>query len=76
MVVRAVVRPLDVNPTDSLDSFSLFVLVQVMRSARGAPCGLQQGVVWTPPIMGLVQEDVEGLLIDTSLWELNLGEKM
>jgi len=75
VVVRAVVGSFDMNPTNSLDSISLLVLVQVMRAACSAPCGLQQGVVRTPPIVGLVQEDVEGLLIDACLRELHLAEE-
>ncbi|KAF3850863.1 hypothetical protein F7725_012635 [Dissostichus mawsoni] len=62
------------NPTNSLDSISLIVLIQMMRSSCSAPCGLQQGIVWTPPIMGLIQEDVEGLLIDSCFRELHLKE--
>ncbi len=74
VVVCAVVGAFDMNPTNSLNSFSLLILVQMMRSSRSAPCGLQQGIVWTPAIMGLIQEDVEGLFIDSSLGELHLGE--
>lgn len=74
MVVSAVIRSFDMNPANSLDPFSLLILIQMMRSPCCTPCGLQQGIVWTSPIMGLIQEDVEGLLIDTSLWELNLAE--
>jgi len=61
------------NPTNSLHSLSLFILIQMIRSSCSAPCGLQQGIVRTPPIVGLVQEDVEGLLIDSCLRELNLN---
>ncbi len=74
VVVRAIIGSLDMNPTNSLDTFSLLVLIQMMRSPCGAPCGLQQGIIWTSPVMGLVEEDVEGLLIDSCLWELHLGE--
>lgn len=73
MVVCAVIGALDVNPTDPLDSISLLVLVQMMRTSCSAPCCLQQGIVWTPSIMWLVQQDVEGLLIDPGLRELNLA---
>lgn len=72
--MSAVIRSFDMNPANSLDSFSLLILIQMMRSPCCTPCGLQQGIVWTSPIMGLIQEDVEGLLIDSSLWELNLAE--
>lgn len=74
-MVCAVIRSFDVNPTNSLNSFSLIILIQMMRSSCSAPCGLQQGIVGTPPVMGLIQEDVEGLLIDSSFGELHLGDK-
>lgn len=73
VVVSAVIRSFDMNPTNSLNP--LLVLIQMMRSSCGAPCGLQQGIVWTPPIVGLVQKDVKGLFIDSSLWELHLAKK-
>ena len=75
MVVCAVIGSFDMNSTNPLNSFSLLVLIQMIRSSCSASCGLQQGIVWTPPIMGLIQKDVEGLLIDACLRELNLGEK-
>ena len=72
MVVCAVIGAFDVNPTNSFNSFSLLVLIQMVGPSCGAPCCLQQGVVWTPPVVGLVQEDVQGLFIDPCLGELNL----
>ena len=72
VVVGAVIGPFDVNASDPLDTFSLLVLVQVVGAARGAPRGLQQSVVRATPILGLIQQDVEGLLIDSGLWKLHL----
>lgn len=71
----AVIWSFDMNPTNTLNSFSFVILIQMMRSSGGASCGFQQCIVWTPSIVGLIQEDVEGLLIDSSLRELHLGEK-
>lgn len=55
VVVSAVVGSFDVNPTNSFDSFSLLVLIQMMRSACCTPCSLQQGIVRTSTIVGLIQ---------------------
>lgn len=71
MVVCAVIGSFDMNPTNS--SYGLFVVVQMARSSCSATCGFQQRVVWTPSVVGLVQKDVEGLLIDASLRKLNLN---
>lgn len=56
VVVSTVIGSFDMNPTNSLDSLSLFILIQVMRSSCCTPCSLQQGIVWTPPIVGLVEQ--------------------
>ena len=72
MVVGAVIGTLDVDPPDPLDALPLLVLVQVVRSPGCATRCLQQGVVGTPAVLRLVQEDVQGLLIDSGLGELNL----
>ena len=67
VVVGAVIGPFDVNASDPLDTFSLLVLVQVVGAAGRAPRGLQEGVVRAAPVLGLVQQDVEGPLVDASL---------
>ena len=63
----------DVDSAHPLDT--LLVLVQVVRAACSAPGGLQQGVVRTPAVLRLVQQDVQGLLIDACLRKLNLREQ-
>lgn len=73
VVVCAIVGPLDVDPADPVNA--LLVLVQVVRSASGTPRSLQQSVVWTPPILGLIKQDVEGLLVDSCLREFHLEGK-
>ena len=62
VVVCAVVGPLDVDPAHPVNA--LLIFVQVVRVAGGTPCGLQRSVVRTPPVLGLIQQDVEGLLVD------------
>lgn len=71
VVVCAVVGPLDVDLTHPVNA--LLVFVQMVRADGGNPRGLQQSVVGTPPVLGLVQQDVEGLLVDSRLRELHLG---
>ena len=73
VVVCAIIGPLDVDPTDPVNA--LLVLVQVVRAASGTPRSLQQSVVRTPPILGLIQQDVEGLLVDSCLREFHLEGK-
>lgn len=75
VVVSAVVRSFDVNSANSLDALPLLVLIEMVRSTCGAPCGLQEGIVWASAIVGLVQQDVEGLLINSGFWELYLPEE-
>lgn len=75
VVVCAVIGAFDMNPTNSFNSFSLLILIQMMGSSCSAPCCLQQGIVWTPPIVGLIKKDVQGLLIDPCLRELHLVER-
>lgn len=72
VVVSAVIRALDVDPPHSFNALSLFVLVDVVGTPCGAPCGLQQCIVRSTAILRLIEQDVEGLFIDASLWELNL----
>ena len=72
VVVRAIVGPFDVDPANPVDAVALVVLVQVVGAAGRAPRGLQEGVVRAAPVLGLVQQDVEGLLVDASLGELHL----
>lgn len=73
VVVSAIVRPLYVDATNSLDAFPFLVLIQMVGSPCSAPCCLQKGIVRASPVLGLIQEDVESLLVDPGLRELNLG---
>lgn len=72
MVVSAVIRALDVDPPHSFNALSLFVFIDVVGTPCGTPCGLQQCIVRSTAILRLIEQDVEGLFIDASLWELNL----
>lgn len=73
--VGPVIGALDVDPPHALDALPLLVLLQVV----GAPCspsrGFQEGIVRPPPILGFVQKNVQGLLINSGLWELHLAAK-
>lgn len=71
VMVCAVIRAFDMNPTNS--SNGLFVVVQMARSSCSAAGGFKQSVVWTPPIVGFIQKNVEGLLIDACFRKLNLN---
>lgn len=75
MVVSAVVGSFDVNPANALDTLPLLILIEMMRSTCGAPCSLQESIVWTSAIVGLIQQDVEGLLINSGFGELHLPEE-
>ena len=72
--VGAVVRPLDVNPPHTPDPLplSLLVFIQVVGASRRPACGLQKCVVRSSAVLGLVQQNIEGLLINPGLWELYL----
>lgn len=72
MVVSAVIRALDMDPPHSFNALPLFVLVHVVGTTCSAPCGFQQRIVRSAAILRLIQQDVKGLFIDASLWELNL----
>lgn len=54
VVMCAVVGSFDMDPTNSLNSFSLIIFVQMVGSSGGAPCCLQQSVVRPPSIVGFV----------------------
>lgn len=72
VVMRAVVRSLDVDPAHALDTFTLLILIQVVRASCSAPCRLQQCVVGSAAVLTLVQQDVQRLLVDPRLGELHL----
>ena len=61
--VGPVVRALDVDPPHALDPlpFPLLVLVQVVGAPGRPTRGLQECVVRSPAILGLVQQNVQGL---------------
>lgn len=73
MQVGPVIGALDVDPPHALDALALLVLLQVV----GAPCsssrGFQEGIVRPPPILGFVQQNVQGLLVNSGFWELHLA---
>lgn len=72
--VGPVVWALDVDPPHTLDPLPLplFVLIQVVRAARCPAGGLQERIVRSSAVLGLVQQNIEGLLINPGLWELHL----
>lgn len=73
--VGPVVWALDVDPPHSLDPlpFPLLVLIQVMRASSCPTRGLQEGIVRSSAILGLIQQDIQGLLINAGFREFNLG---
>lgn len=72
--VGPVVGALDVDPPNSLYPlpFPLLVLVQVMGASSRPACGLQECIVRSSAVLGLIQQNVQGLLIDAGFGELNL----
>lgn len=72
--VGPVVRALDVDAPHALDTLPLpfLVLVQVVGAPGRPTCGLQECIVRSPAILGLVQQNVQGLLIDSGFRELHL----
>lgn len=72
--VGPVIWALDMDPPHALDPLplSLLILVQVMRASSCPACGLQEGIVRSSAILGLVQQDIQGLLINAGFGELNL----
>lgn len=72
--VGPVVRTLDVDSPHTLDPLSLplLVLIQVMGAPGCSTCGLQERIVRSPAILGLIQQNIQGLLINTGFRELNL----
>lgn len=70
--MRAIIRSLDVDSAHSLHTFTLLILIQVVRASRSAPCRLQQCIVRPTAVLTLVQQDVQCLLIDPCLGELHL----
>lgn len=70
--MRAIIRSLDVDPAHTVDTFTLLILIQVVRASRSTPCRLQQRVVGPAAVLTLVQQDVQRLLIDPCLGELHL----
>lgn len=72
MVVSSVIGPLDMDPPHSFNALPLFILVNVVGTTCSTPCGLQKCIVWSAAILRLIEQDIEGLFIDASFWELNL----
>lgn len=72
--VGPVVRALDVDPSHTLDPFPLplLVFVQVVGAPRGPTSGLQERIVRSPAILGLIQQNIQGLLINPGFRELHL----
>lgn len=72
--VGPVVGALDVDPPNSLYPlpFPFLVLVQVMGASSRPACGLQECIVRSSAVLGLIQQNVQGLLIDAGFGELNL----
>lgn len=72
--VGPVIWALDMDPPHSLDplSLSLLVLVQVMRASSCPARGLQECIVRSSAVLGLIQQDIQGLLINAGFGELNL----
>jgi hypothetical protein len=72
--VGPVIWALDMDPPHALDPLPLplLVLVQVMRTSSCPARGLQEGIVRSSAILGLVQQDIQGLLINAGFRELNL----
>lgn len=72
--VGPVVGALDVDPPHALDPLPLplLILVQVVGAPSCPTCGLQERVVRSPAILGLVQQNVQGLLVDPGFRELHL----
>lgn len=70
--VGPVIRALDVDPPHTLDPLSLLVFIQVVRATSCPTCGFQERVVRSSAVLGLVQQNIEGLLINPGLWELHL----
>lgn len=72
--VGPVIWTLDVDPPHSFNPlpFSFLVLVQVMGASSCPTCGLEKCIVRSSAILGLVQQNVQGLLINAGFGELNL----
>lgn len=71
--VGPVIRALDVDPPHALDALPLLVLLQVVGAPCSPSCGFQEGIVRPPPILGFVQKNVQGLLVNSGFWELHLA---
>lgn len=73
--VGPVIWTLDVDPPHSFNPlpFSFLVLVQVMGASSCSTCGLEECIVRSSAILGLVQQNVQGLLINAGFGELNFG---
>lgn len=70
--MSAVIGALDVDPADPLDALTLLVLLQVVGAPGCPPGGLQQRIVGTSAVLGFVEQDVQGLFVDSGFWEFNL----
>lgn len=74
--VGPVIGSLDVNPPDPLDPLPLSILI--FLGVVGTPCcsarGFQQCVVGPSAVLGLIEQNIQCLLVDPGFGELNLRE--
>lgn len=72
--VGTVVGPLDVDPSNTLDPLPLplLIFVQVVGAPSRPTCGLQECIVRSPAVLGLIQQNIQGLLINPGFRELHL----
>lgn len=75
--VGPVIRALDMDPPHTLDPFALFILIQVVGAACGTTSSLQKCIVGASAILSLIQQNIQGFLINAGLRELHLcSQKM
>lgn len=73
MQVGPVIGAFDVDPPHTLDALPLLVLLQVVGASCSPSCGFQEGIVRPSPVLGFVQKNVQGLLVNSGFWELHLA---